>query len=682
METNGLEGSNGAEDGEGMRSLCREGGEARNLGKMNGKKINGDDRMDTHDNGNRRADRKNAGIAIYTETRAAPPCDEPVVRLLLVEDNPDDARLIQHLLAKSPLARFECKHAGTLREASLALGRSAFDAVLLDLELPDSVGRRTFTEMHSEAPEIPIIILSGLDDVELALHIVHDGAQDYLVKDRIDSEMLARSIRYALERKRAELALASERAMLRGLIDSLPDFIYVKDAEGRYLLDNKAHRALVGAKTEQEVVGRTAHAFFPAEIAARYTADDLRCMESGEAILNQIEPTTVSKGGIRWLATTKVPLRDPEGRSRMLVCVGQDITQRKQIEDALEQSELRFRTLATQAPVGIFQTDADGDCLFVNERWCRITGMPPEAALMQGWVNAFHPDDRESVLKQWREAAEAGAEFFTTCRFRRPDGGDAWGTVSALPLRDEAGIVCGHIGTVTDITAQKRMENEIVEIADAEQRRIGHELHDGLCQHLVATAFASRILEEKLARSNLPEAGDANTISCLVGEAIGQTRALSKGLSPVHFEEHSLVPVFRELACNMEKLFRIPCAVECDGSVSLEDSKTAMHLHRIVREAVGNAMKHARPKGVKIHLQVQDGALFVRVADDGTGICLEAGSPDGMGMQIMKYRAHQIGASLDIRPLPEGGTVVTCTLPLPDHEENHPQQVLACVGED
>lgn len=130
------------------------------------------------------------------------------VRVLLVEDNPGDARLVEILLYEVDAASFEITHVDRLGEALEHLGWSDFDVILLDLSLPDSSGLKTVDQMRIVAPQTPVVVLSGQDDEETALQALQGGAEDYLVKGQGDGDLIARSIRYAIERKKAEEKLA------------------------------------------------------------------------------------------------------------------------------------------------------------------------------------------------------------------------------------------------------------------------------------------------------------------------------------------------------------------------------------------------------------------------------------------------------------------------------------------
>jgi PAS domain S-box-containing protein len=138
-----------------------------------------------------------------------------------------------------------------------------------------------------------------------------------------------------------------------------------------------------------------------------------------------------------------------------------DISDRKQAEEALLKSEERFRILVNSAPVGIFQTDAKGDCLFVNPRWIEIAGISQEKALGTGWADALHPEDRERVFTQWYNAAQTGSKFALECRFLTPEAKVNWVFTTAEAIHNPSGAITGYLGTLTDISDRKRVEEAL-----------------------------------------------------------------------------------------------------------------------------------------------------------------------------------------------------------------------------
>jgi two-component system sensor kinase FixL len=218
-------------------------------------------------------------------------------------------------------------------------------------------------------------------------------------------------------------------------------------------------------------------------------------------------------------------------------------------------------------------------------------------------------------------------------------------------------------GFVRDITERKRLEREILEISDQERRRIGQDLHDGLCQHLAGIELMSQVLQQKLASRSKADATRAGEIARHVREAISQTRSLARGLSPVTLESEGLPSALRELAENTEKMFGIVCRVEAGESVP-GAAGPATHLYRIAQEAVSNGIKHGKATEVLIRLQLSGERLVLTIADNGRGFPRTLPRHDGMGLSIMRYRAGMIGGLLSIEQNPSGGTLVSCSVPV------------------
>src|SRR5207237_4690804 len=175
------------------------------------------------------------------------------------------------------------------------------------------------------------------------------------------------------------------------------------------------------------------------------------------------------------------------------------------------------------------------------------------------------------------------------------------------------------IGEVRDVTAQKLTEQEILEISNREQVRIGQDLHDGLGQHLTGVTFLSKALEKKLAARSLPEAEEAAEIGRLVLQALSQTRNLARGIFPVELESNELAPAFRDLASNVEKLFNISCIVETDENAVIADRGVANHLFRLTQEAINNSAKHGKARRVIIGLKAVGEKTVLSIQDNGVG---------------------------------------------------------------
>ncbi|UCF15630.1 MAG: GAF domain-containing protein [Phycisphaerales bacterium] len=215
---------------------------------------------------------------------------------------------------------------------------------------------------------------------------------------------------------------------------------------------------------------------------------------------------------------------------------------------------------------------------------------------------------------------------------------------------------------VQEIEQRKRLEKEILNISEREQRRIGRELHDSIGQQFTGIAFMMKVLEQKLANKLPDEATDAEEIKKLVNQAMDQTRGLARGLHSIDLDSGSLTAALQELVNATEKMFGVRCDLKCDELVPVIDAEIATHLYRITQEAITNAIKHGRAKNIQVEFVSGAGKSILTIENDGLDFPekIEAKN-SGMGLQIMDHRADIIGASLEIGKAPNGGTIVTCS---------------------
>jgi signal transduction histidine kinase len=218
------------------------------------------------------------------------------------------------------------------------------------------------------------------------------------------------------------------------------------------------------------------------------------------------------------------------------------------------------------------------------------------------------------------------------------------------------------IQSVSNIVAavidRRQLEEELLAISGREQQRIGQDLHDGLCQQLVAIEFRNSVLVQQIA--NEAAKTEAEMIGELIRDATRQARLLAKGLSPVQLDATGLMSALHELTSNASKLFNVSCRFECPQSVLVADNTVATHLYRIVQEAISNAIKHGQAKLIIVSLSSTADQLTLRIWNNGAEFRTGASVGGGLGLRIMQYRAEMIGASLKINSAINKGATVEC----------------------
>ncbi len=215
-----------------------------------------------------------------------------------------------------------------------------------------------------------------------------------------------------------------------------------------------------------------------------------------------------------------------------------------------------------------------------------------------------------------------------------------------------------------EIAERERLEKAVLEISERERRSIGHDLHDGLGQHLTGTALTGQLIVEKLQERAAEEATDVKKMVALVKSAIEQTRQMAKGLLLADIDAEGLASALQEFCANTTTQFRVDCAFIGEARANLTESGIATHLYRIAQEAVRNAIRHGRARRIAVRLSTAQDQVVLSVRDDGIGLPSPSARGAGLGLRIMEHRARMIGAAFAIETPPEGGTLVVCTLPL------------------
>jgi PAS domain S-box-containing protein len=379
-----------------------------------------------------------------------------------------------------------------------------------------------------------------------------------------------------------------------------------------------------------------------------------------------------------------------------------DITEQRHSEMLLRQSEERLRLALQGGKMDLWEWDLATDRLIWVEQSVEISGFRKDHRLVDAEVFFQHvfPSDLPALRRALRRAVRSGRDFNHEFRVRQEKGNLRWLAVRGRAFHSEDGSSRKLTGVTYDITGRKegesqlkalartleqrvaertstlesvnrtlrgqirrrrQLEAEILTVREREQRRLGQDLHDGLCQMTTATAMMSEGLHRDLVEKGFaPEARMAGRIAQLMHSVGQEVRRLARGLSPVAIESNGLMVALEDLALSTSNLFLVRCRFVCPVPVLVANNTLAIHVFRIAQEAVNNAIRHGRARHVDIRLERGPSGLLLTVKDDGVGLPSRKSSSHGMGLKVMRYRADMIGAVIRLQRGGKRGTVFTC----------------------
>ena len=428
------------------------------------------------------------------------------------------------------------------------------------------------------------------------------------------------------ERKRAEDETRRDKALLRCIIDSVGDLIFVKDVNGVYRACNKASEEFIGLP-ECEQIGKTDLDLFGRDIAEAVRECDRQIMASGKE-RNFEEWVTYRDGRRGLLHTVKAPFYGPDGKQLGLVGIARDITERKQAEEALRESEKLFHTLCDSAPIGIFRTDADGNNTYCSLGWEEITGMSASEGMGMGWVKGIHPDDLEEHRKVWDEAVATGHTYSHEHRRLTPQGKTIWVRTLANPLKSQDGKILGYVGIMEEITElredmQDMVKNQKIESLGVLAGGIAHDFNNILTIILGNVTLARLHLNgPETVTKRLEEAENA---TARAKDLAQQLLTFARGGEPVKniIKLHDLLKEAAGFALHGSNV-RVEFALANDlWPVDADEGQLSQVIHNLVLNAV-----QSMPGGGTVTISAenaisrQESKRFVKiaVADTGAGI--------------------------------------------------------------
>jgi len=553
----------------------------------------------------------------------------------------------------------------------------------------DKLNNLQFELQPPKGPSVPVAVTIGADRDGRG----HLRATRWLLTD-ITERKRADAVLCAFSRLGLELSAASTSSDAARIVVEIASTLFGWDACYLHLYSPQSNQilpVLTMDTIQGEKVGVPDSSFTPAPSPLM-----LEIMREGPRLVNRDPPSSVSGAGVppanldplplvpfgdasrRSASMMYVPIRHGTGTIGILsiqsythqAYTAEDLVTFQTLADhcagALEriravmnlrQTELRSGLLLSAVPHWMFRVGKNGAILDYKapQRFASEAGV---LSLTNKNVFEIGPSQ---LMEQFRDCME---KAFSSGReqifeFQHILRGELCHFEAQVVAGDEAEV----LAIIRDVSERKRLETEVLNISAREQRRIGYDLHDGLGQFLAGVAVRAKLLEDSLREEKSPHLAEAKTVVGLMNNAIRQARTLAHGLDPVNLDATGLPSALQRLANETASVFRVNCSSICNRCVQPIDRRISLHIYHIAQEAVHNAIKHGRANHIELELDPQAGQICLAVRDNGKGFDWEKTDRTGMGLRIMKYRAHSLGGIVKISSKLSHGTEVRCTVP-------------------
>ncbi len=476
------------------------------------------------------------------------------------------------------------------------------------------------------------------------------------------------------------LRLPEGPRILASIIENSEDAIIGKRLDGTILSWNRGAARLFGYRHD-EMIGQPIFRIIPPDRVTE-EREILRRLRHGERI-NHYETVRRHKDGrLLDVSIAASPIRDEGGHIIGAAKILRDITDRKRMEAELRDSEQLMRAILDTAADVIITIDESGIIQSANAAAEQLFGYPLGELVGQN-VSLLMPEpfrgEHDRYIRNYLQTGRAKVIGIG----REVTGLKKDGT--AFPIHLAVGEVrLGErrlfTGVIHDLSARRFLEQQIIQAASNEQRRIGRDLHDSLCQDLIGIAFSVDNVIRRLPPDCVQARDLLGKIAASVRTTAGQARDLSHGLNPVDVRAGGLQAALESLTSKVSESFGIRCGFRCDPGAQVSDDASATHLFRIAQEAISNAIKHGKARKIDVELELFQSTIVLSIRDDGKGMpkgiaerikrgfalsgpsMRERAAVPGIGLQTMQYRARVIGGILTADTCKGGGTVITCIL--------------------
>ena len=453
------------------------------------------------------------------------------------------------------------------------------------------------------------------------------------------------------ERKQAEEALAKEQQLLNILLDTIPDNIYFKDRDSRFIRINKSLASWLGLADPSEALGRSDFDFFSEEHASQALADEQEIIRTGQSLVGIEEKETWPDSEDTWVSTTKIPLRDDEGNIVGILGISRDITEHKRAEQALQESEERFRSLYENSTIGLYRTTPDGWILTANPTAVKMLGYDSfdELAKRNLEKSGYEPSYSRSEFMQRLE--KDGIVSGLECAWLKRDGTTIFIRESSRAIRDENGKVIYYDGTFEDITDRKKAEEQSQKDLKEKEvmlKEIHHRVKNNLQIISSLLSLQASKLQDEQALAAFEESKNRIYTMALIHEQLYR----SFNFSNIQMKDY-VQTLTRELIRAYRVFGRIEITAKVDNT-SLGIDK-AIPCGLILNELITNSIKYAFPEGspgrINVSLKtLKDSTHEIKVRDNGVGLSkyIDFENLESLGLHLVKVLTEQLDGTVEM----------------------------------
>jgi PAS domain S-box-containing protein len=611
---------------------------------------------------------------------------EQALRILILEDLPSDAELMTYELRSAEIAH-SYRRVSDREQFLAALQDDNPELILSDFHLPSFDGLEALTLAQATCPDTPFIFVSGAMGEEVAIDAMKRGATDYVLKDRLSR--LGPAVKRALreteerrERRQAVAAMKESEEKYRLLVKNIPAVVYKGYSDcGVDFIDEKVEELTGYPKREFDTRQLNWLDVLLPEDYQPFKEAFLGGLKDSGSYIREYRIKR-KDGKIIWIQDRGQIICGPDSRVEYISGVFFDITERRQAEEALRESEARFASFMRHLPGTAVMRDFEGRYLYANETWERFQPRTPQDWQGKTIAEVWPPEIAANISHSDQQVITRGESVQTIEEIPREDGIHNW-LVNKFPIPDKDGrpILIGAVGI--DITLRRRAEealreserrlryltSQLLSAQERERKRISMELHDELGQSLALLKLQIRAIERGLGDDQQDLRGRCVELLRYLDGVIDDVRRLSRDLSPAILEDLGLQSALRYLIDGVSRHYTVSHSFEVEDLDNLFPADAQIIIYRIFQECLTNISKHAGATEVSIAVKEHDGWVSLVLEDNGAGfdpvqVSARRATSRGLGLAALDERARMLGGTLEIRSQPGSGARVTCAIPI------------------